>query len=123
MNRTMEWKAMFAGILLGFALVIGCKTTGDPFVLNVERVETIALPTFKQYVHWERVNKPGGDAHKIAEEIRSHGLDYLTDLDATKKAYKANRTPENKASVEAAFAALNEALAKATEELIKRGVK
>lgn len=87
----------------------------DPVVVNAERVTAIALDTFDtflkfEYENRERLEAISKDIHKVAENIRRNGKDWLLTARALTKAYKENRSPEAKFQLMTALAILQSAM-------------
>jgi hypothetical protein len=106
----------FAIALLG----TGCSSIApgnDALVVNAERTTTLAVDTFDLFVKWEYDNRvvlsKVPEIRKAADHIRTNGPTWLTTARNLTKAYKSNRTLENKANLETAITVLRTALAEA----------
>ncbi len=113
-------------LCLGFATPVaftGCGTTGtaisaqstDQIILRAEQTAQTARLTFDTFVRLERDNEAALKAvnpaiHTYANYIRTHGLDWITSLRDATKAFKANRTPENQASLTTILATITNAV-------------
>jgi hypothetical protein len=76
----------------------------DQVILRAEQTAQTARLTFDTFVHIERDNEAllkqvNPKIHEYANTIRRNGLDWVTSLRTATKAFKANRTPENQASL------------------------
>ena len=96
-------------IAMAFA---GCETTvapgADPVVVHAEQslaVARHALDTFVQYDHAHRASVPR-EVHAFAESVRKEAPAKFRAATAILDAYQANRSPENKATLETYVAAL-----------------
>lgn len=89
----------------------GCKQipstsqqTADQVILRAEQTAQTARLTMDTFVHLERDNEAllkqvNPQIHQYANTIRRNGLNWVDSLRAATKAFKANRTPENEATV------------------------
>lgn len=85
----------------------GCASIGegqDPVVVNAERVAAASfeiMDTFNQmeFNNRDELRKLSPEIEKAANHVRVEGKAALESLRAATKAYKTNRTPENKANV------------------------
>jgi hypothetical protein len=110
-------------------LVFGCASIlpgNDPIVVNAERTTEIALVTFDTFLKFEYDNKemllkvdPG--IHKFAEQLRVKAPQWLESARFMTKAYKKNRTSENKFSLTTALAVLQAGMVE-SQKYIKVGV-
>jgi hypothetical protein len=89
----------------------------DAVVVNAERTTQLAVDTFDVFLKWEHDNRTTlssvPEIRKVADQIRDDGESWLTTARAMTRAYKENRTPENKANLQTAVAVLRTALDKA----------
>jgi hypothetical protein len=113
--------AALAAIPFAIALLgTGCSSIApgnDPLVVNAERTTTLAVDTFDLFVKWEYDNRTVlskvPQIRKAADRIRTQAPTWLSTARNLTKAYKANRTLENKANLETAITVLRTALAEA----------
>jgi hypothetical protein len=110
---------------LSLALV-GCSSIqpgNDPVVVNAERTTQLAVDVFDTFLQWEYDNRQTLSAtpeiRKAADFIRSHGPDWLQTARSMTRAYKQNRTPENKVNLETATTVLRTGIAEAQKYLGK----
>jgi len=93
---------------------VGCATVdpnADPIVVNAERLTGIALDTFDTFLKIEYENRDrllaiNKEIHEAAEFFRHNAVEWLSTARALTKAYKSNRSPQNKANLETAVAIL-----------------
>lgn len=112
--------------------LLGCATLqpgADPLVVRCQQAEAIAFSTFDTYVHLvadneKRVKALAPAAYDFAEWLRAktpegtpRGLAMITSLGNVRRAYAAHRTPEHKASLLAALAALQSAVSESQRHL------
>ncbi len=103
----------------------GCSTLqvgADTVVVNAERVTALATDTFDTFLRIEYDNRASLNViapqiHQFAEKLRQNGQNYLTTARVLTKAYKANRTPENKANLATALSVLTSAAAESQKYL------
>lgn len=113
--------AAFAALPLAVVLLgSGCSAIApgnDALVVNAERTTTLAVDTFDLFVKWEHDNRAVlakvPQIRKAADRIRTQAPTWLSTARSMTKAYKANRTLENKANLETAITLLRTALAEA----------
>jgi hypothetical protein len=93
----------------------GCKAPtsaiqGDPVVVNSEKTIAIARDTVDAFLKWEKENRPSvsPDVHAAAQAIRAKAPDQFRNARAVLRAYKSNRTPEQKALLDTWLATLSE---------------
>jgi len=131
MNRI---KSLFAAGIAALALLAfpiattsvavfstGCAAVApgaDPLVVNAERGTAIALDTFDTFLLLEYQNRTALESlspgiHEFAEQIRTDAPQWIATARALTRAYKLNRTPENKAALATAVAVLETALKEA----------
>jgi len=101
--------------LLVPALNMGCVTPGaDPVVVQAERSTELAYDVFDAFLLWEKNNREAmagtPEVKRTADAIRANGVKWLQSARALTKAYKENRTPENKANLETALQVLASAV-------------
>ena len=123
---------LLALLILTLSLV-GCATlspTADPLVVRTEQVERIAFDTFDTFVrlvsrYEAKVKATAPAAYDFAEWLRAKGPDgrprgiaMVKSLDATRRAYKANRSDVNRATLSSSLAALEKALSEAQAHLV-----
>ena len=108
---------------LSLALV-GCSSIqpgNDPVVVNAERTTQLAVDVFDTFLQWEYDNRQTLSAtpeiRKAADFIRTYGQDWLLTARSMTKAYKQNRTPENKANLDTAVSVLRTGIAEAQKYL------
>jgi hypothetical protein len=125
----MKTKQTNAVITLLAFFIWGCaavQTGNDPVVVHAEQTTTLAVSTFKlieksEYESYDslKAQSPGTAAtiRNYVNTLRSHQNEWLTTARDLTKAYKNNRTPENKASLATALAVLSEAIAQSNKYL------
>jgi hypothetical protein len=81
----------------------------DPVVVGAEQASKLAVAYTGEFLKWEWINRGtvGSGVTKIADDIRKEFPKSHTALREATKAYKASRSPENKASLDTAIATLN----------------
>jgi len=105
---------------LGF-LGTGCApsgaVTGDPVVVNSERAIGIAFDTIDSFLRWEKANQGVVPVkiHSAAQSLRREAPDAFRNARAVLRAYKSNRSPEQKALLDTWLATLSELARVATE--------
>ncbi len=117
-------KKQIAFVLMGLFLA-SCTTVdpgNDPVVVNAERDTQLAADTFVLVATTEKQSRPVllSIDYKAAIEIK-HGVDFirvnspkwLETARAVTKAYKGNRSAQNKANLETAIATLTTGLSQA----------
>ena len=100
------------------------QTGSDAVVVNAERFTSVAADTFDLFVHTEYDNRAylatiDPHIHPYANYIRTNAKGWLQSARVMTKAYKQNRTPENKANLTTALATLSAAIAETQKYLIK----
>jgi hypothetical protein len=93
-------------------VLAACSTLtpgADPVVVNAERTTALAADTFDTFLHVEYNNRAQLAAispaiHTYAEVLRRNGQTWLQTARALTKTYEANRTAQNKASLQTAVA-------------------
>jgi len=122
MKRLLSFLTCF--LLVASPLVIlstGCApsgaVTGDPVVVNSERAIGIAFDTIDSFLRWERANQGvvPVKVHAAAQSLRREAPDAFRNARAVLRAYKTNRTPEQKALLDTWLATLSELARVATE--------
>lgn len=123
----------FLAVILLAVSLAGCSTlnpNADPVLVRTEQVERVAFDTFDTYVrlvaaHEAKVKQVAPVAYQFAEWLRAKGPDgkprgiaMVKSLDATRRAYKANRSAANKASLLSALAVIESALAETQKHLL-----
>lgn len=86
----------------------GCSTVAeghDPIVVRAEQAADLSFEVFDSYLRLEEANRDylrtvSPEFEKTANAIRVDGRAAIESLRSATKAYKNNRTPENKANVE-----------------------
>lgn len=89
--------------------------TSDQVILRAEQAAEGALLTFDTFVKVERDNEAplkmvNPAIHDFANYIRRNGKNWIVTLRNTTKAFKANRTTENRASLNTILATLTSAV-------------
>lgn len=81
----------------------------DPVVVGAEQTAALALAYTGEFLKWEWVNRSGlpRDVTVLADRVRGEFPQDYASFRAATKAYKANRTPQNKLSLNTASALLN----------------
>jgi hypothetical protein len=103
-----------AGVLSG----VGCAAVErgqDPVVVNAERATAMALDVMDAFLQVEYLNREllaqaSPEIHQVAERVRTDGPKWLESARAATKAYKQNRSPENKFQLQTAIAVLQTAV-------------
>jgi len=102
-------------------LQTGCApagaVTGDPVVVNSERAIGIAFDTIDSFLRWEKANQGviPVKVHSAAQSLRRDAPDAFRNARAVLRAYKSNRSPEQKALLDTWLATLSELARVATE--------
>lgn len=96
--------------LTGCRLSPAASVTGDPVVVNSEKTITIAFDTVDAFLRWEHTNRGvvSPDVHAAAQALRAKAPDQFRNARAVLRAYKTNRTPEQKALLDTWLATLSE---------------
>lgn len=111
MRRCSAWPACLAAWIF---LTAGCATVQpghDAFVVNAERTQAIAFAAVDTFLALEHANRAHYQTnlpavHAIAESLRKRApAAFLAVKDAV-RLYKANRTPESKATAQGALAGI-----------------
>lgn len=84
--------------------------TGDPVVINSERAIGIAFDTVDGFLRWEHVNRGvvTPKVHAAAQSLRRDAPDAFRNARAVLRAYKSNRSQEQKALLDTWLATLSE---------------
>ena len=125
-------RTLFLLILTAWCHLTGCaslKPGADPLVVRCEQAEQVAFSTFNAFVHLvadheAKVKATVPAAFTFAEWLRAktadgtpRGLAMVTSLGNVRRAYAANRSPENKATVLGALAAVQAAIEESQRHL------
>lgn len=122
-------KRYLASILIGAALLgapsiiltTGCAPSGviqgDPVVVNSEKAIEASWTTVDAFLKWERQQQPASPptVHAVAQDIRRKAPDAFRNARAVLRAYKQNRTPEQKTLLDTWLATIAELARVATE--------
>jgi hypothetical protein len=116
---------------LAALFLISCASItpgNDPVVVNAERITALGADTFDTFLHFEADNSGAlktvsPDIHKFAEALRRNGQTWLLTARSLTKAYKLNKTPENKTSLQTALAVISEAVAQANNYVARAANK
>lgn len=115
---------LMAGALLGGPSIVfntGCAPSGviqgDPVVVNSEKAIEASFKTVDAFLKWERENPAvvTPAVHAVAQDIRRKAPDAFRNSRAVLRAYKQNRTPEQKALLDTWLATISELARVATE--------
>lgn len=98
------------------ALVTGCKTISSPFiagdlvVVNSEKAIAIAFDSVDTFLRWEYAHRHAvpSDVTKAADALRRKAPDAFRNARSVLRAYKTNRSPEQRALVETYLATVEE---------------
>lgn len=110
----------------------GILPGNDPVVVNAERSTQLALDTFNLIEKLEFDAYPAlkqadpalaTQIRTFVNKLRTNQSDWLNSARTMTKAYKANRTAENKASLDTAIAVLTSATATANHYIAEIKVK
>lgn len=126
-RRVLTMKTKLNYIPLIALLLASCATItpgSDPVVVNAERFTAVAADTFDLFVHTEYDNRAylatvDPHIHTYANFIRVNAKSYLQSARTMTKAFKANRSPENKANLTTALAVLTAAIGETQKYLVK----
>lgn len=130
----MKTLRSLALVLFAFAAIVftgcaGLKPGADPLVVRCEQAEQVAFSTFDTFVHLvadheAEVKARVPAAYVFAEWLRAkapdgqpRGLAMVASLGSVRRAYAANRTPERKASLLSALAALQASVGEAQKHI------
>jgi hypothetical protein len=102
---------------LGAGCAPAGAVTGDPVVINSERAIGIAFDTVDGFLRWEHQNRAAipPKVHAVAQSLRRDAPDAFRNARAVLRAYKSNRSPEQKALLDTWLATLSELARVATE--------
>lgn len=94
-----------------FIALIGCSTLkpeADPVVVRAEQTVKIAFDVCDAFLAWEFANRVAipDQIHNYATSLRDSGPLAFQTARALTKAYKQNRSAENKATLDTALAVL-----------------
>lgn len=81
----------------------------DPVVVGAEQASKLGLAFTSEFLQWEWLNRAtvGKDITRLADKVRDEFPKDHAALRAATKAYKLNRSPENKATLETVTLTLN----------------
>jgi len=108
----------YVATLVASFLLVGCATVApgnDPLVVRAEQTTKIAVNLFDSFLKYEYQNrtllaKVDVEIRKQADHIRANAPKWIEDARVLTKAYKMNRTPENKANLITVLSVLDAAL-------------
>ena len=122
MKRLLSFLTCFLLVASPFVILhTGCApagaVTGDPVVVNSERAIGIAFDAVDGFLRWEHQNRAAipPKVHTAAQSLRRDAPDAFRNARAVLRAYKTNRTPEQKALLDTWLATLSELARVATE--------
>ena len=122
MKRLLSFLTCFLLVASPFAVLhTGCApagaVTGDPVVVNSERTIGLAFDTIDGFLRWEKANRAvvPPKVHAAAQSLRREAPDAFRNARAVLRAYKANRSPEQKVLLDTWLATLSELARVATE--------
>lgn len=122
MKRLLSFLTCFILVASSFTILnTGCAparvVSGDPVVVNSERAIGIAFDTVDGFLRWEHQNRAAipPKVHAAAQSLRREAPDAFRNARAVLRAYKTNRTPEQKALLDTWLATLSELARVATE--------
>jgi len=114
-KRLLSFLTCFLLVASPFVMLsTGCApagaVTGDPVVINSERAIGIAWDTVDGFLRWEHANRGAvpPQVHSVAQKLRSDAPDAFRNARAVLRAYKTNRSPEQKALLDTWLATLSE---------------
>ncbi len=114
MKRLLSFLTCFLLVASPFVMLsTGCApagaVTGDPVVINSERAIGIAWDTVDGFLRWEHANRGAvpPQVHSVAQKLRSDAPDAFRNARAVLRAYKTNRSPEQKALLDTWLATLS----------------
>ena len=115
MNRLLSFLTCFLLVASPFVILhTGCApagaVTGDPVVVNSERAIGIAFDTVDGFLRWEHANRGvvPPKVHAVAQSLRRDAPDAFRNAKAVLRAYKSNRSPEQKALLDTWIATISE---------------
>lgn len=108
----------YIALLCASFILVGCVTVApgnDPLVVRAEQTTKIAVSLFDSFLKYEYQNrtllaKVDVEIKKQADNIRANAPKWIEDARVLTKAYKFNRTPENKANLLTVLSVLDSAL-------------
>ena len=117
-----QMKRQILLLILSLAFVVpagitssGCSTqisnqTGDPVVVNAEKTIAVAFDTIDTFLRWERTNSAivPPNVASVATKLRLEAPDAFRNARSVLRAYKGNRTPEQRQLVESWLAVLSQ---------------
>ena len=122
MKRLLSFLTCFLLVASPFVILgTGCApagaVTGDPVVVNSERAIGIAFDTVDGFLRWEKANRAAVPprVYAAAQSLRRDAPDAFRNARAVLHSYKADRSPEQKALLDAWLATLSELARVATE--------
>lgn len=122
MKRLLSFLTCLVLVASPFVILsTGCApvgaVTGDPVVVNSERAIGIAFDTIDGFLRWERASRGvvPPNVHAAAQSLRREAPDAFRNARAVLRAYKTNRSPEQKALLDTWIATLSELARVATE--------
>lgn len=108
--------------IFAIALLSGCAgLQGDPVVINAERLAGIATDTVFSFLKYEEENRAIINNRAVTMAARDIAKNFpycITSLRTCTRIYKQNRTPENRVSLQTAYALVNAAMLEAQKYLI-----
>lgn len=112
-------------LLAAVALILcSCSSIlpgNDPVVVNAERTTQLAVDVFDTFLKWEYNNRSAlafkPEVKQAADFIRDNGIGWLESARSMTKAYKENRSQENKFNLDTALAILRQAISEARKYL------
>lgn len=138
MKTLKVWYAAYAAAALGVLLWMtvptvavvtfaGCAAVApgaDPVVVNAERTTKNAWTLVESFLEYEKANrnvlfKADPSIKQWADKIRAEAPPAFEVARNATKAYKRNRTPENKATLATYLATVNQILADASTQATK----
>lgn len=97
----------------------------DPIVVRAEQTAAFAFEAMDLFLKMEENNREAlrqaaPEVEKVANRVRVDGKSALVSLRDATKAYKTNRTPENKANLDTWMAVVEELRAISTKYLVAK---
>lgn len=120
----MKQKLLLIPLLVFLSSCATIQTGNDAIVVNAERFTAVAADTFDLFVHTEYDNKAylatiDPKIHSYANYIRVNAKNWLQSARTMTKAYKQNRSAENKANLTTALAVLAAGVTETQKYLLK----
>lgn len=122
MKRLLSFLTCLVLVASPFVILhTGCApagaVTGDPVAVNSERAIGIAFDTIDEFLRWEKANRAvvPPKVHAAAQSLRRKAPDAFRNARAVLRAYKHNRSPEQKALLDTWLATISELARVATE--------